>query len=85
MCPIFAQVAGRTVLRLVSASAVRIALSALLTGPPPVIVLRGMIDRLAEQFETKTFSPGRADGHQAAACDQQALTPDCVGPGMGWG
>jgi len=80
-------IAGRTLVRFVSASAVRIALTATLTTPQPAVARPAVIDTLAEQLAPAYLAAERADGNGSAATayDKQAPMSGFVGPGPGWG
>jgi hypothetical protein len=84
---ILIRVAGRTLARLVSASAVRIALSATLTTPQPVVALQAVIDTPTAQTAPTVLPAEQTDGNgtAAAAGDKKTLMPGFVGPGFGWG
>jgi short chain dehydrogenase len=78
-------IARRTLVQFVSASAVRIALSATLTTPQPAAALQAVIDTLAEPFVPTVLPAGQTAGSAAPTRDRQAPMPGIVGPGLGWG
>jgi hypothetical protein len=76
-------IAGRTLVRFVSASAVRIALSVTLTTPQPAAALQAVIDTLAKPFAPIVLPVGQTAGSAATTRDRQAPMPGIVGPGWG--
>jgi hypothetical protein len=79
------RVTGRLLVRFVSASAVRIALSATLSTTQPAVALQAAVDTVAEQFAPTVSPAGQVDGNTVAARDRQAPVSGFVEPGPGWG
>jgi hypothetical protein len=77
--------ASRMRVRFVSASIVRITLSAALTTPQPVVALQAVSDTLAQQPAAVVLSAGHAEGGDASREKEAPRGSDVAGPGTGWG
>jgi hypothetical protein len=89
MCLISIRATGLTLARIVSNSAVRIALSAILTTPQPTVALQAVIDAPGGRSAplVRLAEPTQGNGGAAAVLDKPAPTSGFVDaePGLGWG
>jgi len=81
------RVTGWTLIRFVSASAGRIALSATLTTSQPPVALPVVVDSLAQQFlpTVPAVRQAAGNGGTASARDRQTPMPGPGEPPSGWG
>lgn len=89
MCLISIRAAGQTLARFVSASAIRIALSATLTTPQPTVALQAVIAETGTRSApiVRLAEPTEGNGGAAVARDKPAPMSGFVDaePGLGWG
>ena len=90
MCLISIRATGRTLARIVSASVVRIALSATLATPQPTVALQAVIDTTTARSASvvRLAQPTEENSSAAAMRDKPApMSSGFVGaePGLGWG